>query len=412
VIITANGREEVIQEIKQTGIENILLEPISLSFLFNMTMRLLGEAYDEMDMASQWTQTPTSQALSQSLRTIEGASILLVEDNELNQEIAYNLLTDEGLHVDMAQNGFDALALLDLNRYDLVLMDMQMPVMDGISATIEIRKKPQLAQLPIIAMTANVMAEDKEKCFAAGMNDFVTKPIDLEQLFHVLLKWISPKHQTVAQNEHEHHHDYADDITLPSIDGIDVEIGLKRILGKKKFYLAMLSSYAQNQATIAQQIREALSKADYASAERIAHSTKGLSGNIGATKLQKMAAELEKMIANKPPQADIDEKLSCFEQEQSGILAALNAAMATQSPLNNTPDSEKNAIDLTQALLILAQLTELLTEQDHATVKFFETHSALLEATLGAEKFNLVRKDVKQYDFDKALARLNTIEES
>ncbi len=328
VIITTNGREEVIQDIKKTGIENILLEPVSPSFLFNMTMRLLGEQYDEVDYESQWATTTASLVAPHSLQPIEGACILLVEDNELNQEIAHNLLTQEGLSVDIAQNGFDALSMLDLHTYDLVLMDMQMPVMDGISATVEIRKNMQFSQLPVIAMTANVMQQDKERCFAAGMNDFVTKPIDLEQLFRVLLKWIPHKNTSTASDYDAATMECVDNTTLPRIAGIDVELGLKRILGRKKFYLTMLANYTKNQFDVVQRIRDALSLGDYASAERIAHSTKGLSGNIGATELQKIAAELEVIIRENHALADIEEKLLHFERVQSGILLELNNAMS------------------------------------------------------------------------------------
>ena len=408
VVISANGREEVIQNIRKTGIENILLEPLSPSFLFNITMRLLGEKFDELDYESQSVNTHTSQAFTHSLLSIAGASILLVEDIELNQEIANSLLTQEGFYVDIAQNGFDALVMLELKYYDLVLMDMQMPVMDGISATIEIRKNPQFNDLPVIAMTANVMQHDKEKCLTAGMNDFVTKPIDLEALFSVLLKWIPSKDNKRDVVNNVNPIEMSDNIDIPFIEGIDVESGLKRILGRKKFYVTMLNNYANSQFDTAYRIRDALNQDDYATAERIAHSTKGLSGNIAATQLQTLSSELEAMISGKKSLIEIEEKLVQFEITQSALLVAIKEAKLSIAP-NIIQKLEINDIDISQATLVFAQLKELLNEQDHAAVKFFDQYSTLLEAALGTELFVLIRRDIKQYDFDKAVERLTSI---
>ncbi|WP_153131083.1 response regulator [Dechloromonas hortensis] len=129
-------------------------------------------------------------------RAIAGAKILLVEDNPVNQEVALFILEDFGLHVDVAENGSLALARLQAvasGHYDLIFMDMQMPVMDGLTATQEIRKNPDFGKLPIVAMTANVTPEDRQGCFQSGMNDFVSKPIFPEELAKVLLRWIPPR---------------------------------------------------------------------------------------------------------------------------------------------------------------------------------------------------------------------------
>ena len=285
---------------------------------------------------------------------------------------------------------------------------MQMPVMDGISATIEIRKNPQFNDLPVIAMTANVMQHDKEKCLTAGMNDFVTKPIDLEALFSVLLKWIPSKDNQRDVVNNVNPIEMSDNIDIPFIEGIDVESGLKRILGRKKFYVTMLNNYANSQFDTAYRIRDALNQDDYATAERIAHSTKGLSGNIAATQLQTLSSELEAMISGKKSLIEIEEKLVQFEITQSALLVAIKEAKLSIAP-NIIQKLEINDIDISQATLVFAQLKELLNEQDHAAVKFFDQYSTLLEAALGTELFVLIRRDIKQYDFDKAVERLTSI---
>ena len=170
----------------------------------------------------------------------------------------------------------------------------------------------------------------------------------------------------------------------------------------------MLANYGKNQSDVVQRIRDALYLGDYASAEGIAHSTKGLSGNIGATELQKMAAELEAMIRANHTLADIEEKLRHFEQVQANILLELNNAMSIPT-LTQVKKEGKKDIDLTQAPIKMANLKALLAEQDHTTGKFFEQNSALFETTLGAELFILVRRDIKHYDFDQAIERLTAI---
>lgn len=181
VMVTAYGREEVLKQAEESGIENVLVKPITSSTLFDTTLAAL-QASDE------------SPGLALDLPIIDvtlmrGARVLLVEDNEINQEVALGQLEDAEVEVDVAENGEMAVRMVQANAYDLVLMDMQMPVMDGIEATRVIRSDPRFDALPIIAMTANAMAADRDKCLKAGMNDHIPKPIDPHELFRVLSQW-------------------------------------------------------------------------------------------------------------------------------------------------------------------------------------------------------------------------------
>ena len=400
VMVSAYGREEIITEMELAGVENILVEPISASLLFNTTMRLLGETY-EMMVDDEYIENEQSQDLVNALDAIAGALILLVEDNELNQEIAYQLLTEEGFMVDIANNGQEAIRMLPQKNYAIVLMDMQMPIMDGVSATIEIRKNTQFAHLPIVAMTANAMQHDKQKCLAAGMNDYIAKPIDLNALFGTLIKWIPSGDRSLGASQSHFIMPVDEDIVIPFIEGLDVELGLKRISGKKKFYVNMLQNYVANQEKTVTQLRAAMQKEDYAGAEIIAHSAKGVSGNIGATQLQEMAYELETLIFNKTPLAQLEDKLVIFEQVQSRMIYALKMVLsaATVPPLIES-------IDTTSSRPILEALMLLLDDQDHSAVRYFDKHSALLQNALGNDVFSQVKKDIKQFDFEKALQLL------
>ncbi|AZV58262.1 response regulator [Clostridium sp. AWRP] len=226
------------------------------------------------------------------IETISGAHILLVEDNELNQQIAVELLEDRDFYIDIAENGEIALEKVRKGNYDIVLMDMQMPVMDGVTAAKKIRENFKYASLPIVAMTANVMAGDREKCMQAGMNDHVAKPIDPNKLFATLLKWIPAKKTKIQQVEQPSVKLQEDKLEI-NISGLDSELGLRRALGKKKFYIKLLRKYAVSQKDVLMKMEKMLSEGDWYSAERIAHTLKGISGSIGAVIIQNKAVSLE-----------------------------------------------------------------------------------------------------------------------
>jgi two-component system sensor histidine kinase/response regulator len=178
VMVTAYGREEVLKRAEDGGIENVLVKPVTSSTLFDTTLAVL-QASDET----------RSTALSAPSLDMAGTRVLLVEDNEINQEVALGQLEDAKVQVDVAENGEIAVRMVQDNDYDLVLMDMQMPIMDGIEATRVIRADPRFGALPIIAMTANAMAVDRDRCLEAGMNDHIPKPIDPDELFRILAQW-------------------------------------------------------------------------------------------------------------------------------------------------------------------------------------------------------------------------------
>jgi two-component system, sensor histidine kinase and response regulator len=181
VMVTAYGREDVLKQAEENGLENVLVKPVTSSTLFDTIVAVLR--------ADQQTTGHVDVAPSFEIARTRGTRVLLVEDNEINQEVAIGLLEDAAIQVDLAENGEIAVRMSQENDYDVVLMDMQMPVMDGITATRAIRSDPRFKSLPIIAMTANAMDADREKCLDAGMNDHIGKPIDPDQLFSVLLRW-------------------------------------------------------------------------------------------------------------------------------------------------------------------------------------------------------------------------------
>ncbi|MDD2711908.1 MAG: response regulator, partial [Simplicispira sp.] len=273
VLVTGYGREEVLKSAEDAGIEDVLIKPVGASLLFDCVVRVLGDAPTKI---RQPVDAPS--AAEESLADIKGARILLVEDNELNQEVATELLRDAGFIVDLAENGQVALDKVQAANYDIVLMDMQMPVMDGMTATRKIRALPQCKALPIVAMTANAMQGDRDDCLSAGMNDHVAKPIEPQGLFQSLLKWIQPR--ASMGRALPQHVVYQADIELPVIEGLDQEAGLRRVLGKKSLYLSMLRKFVTGQASVLEDVKAALNEGDWMTAERLAHTLKSVAGNI------------------------------------------------------------------------------------------------------------------------------------
>jgi len=308
LMVTAYGREEVLKEAERCGIESVLVKPVSASILFDTTMSVLG--------VRRSAQAPADAATGDlRLAAVRGARILLVEDNDINQQVARELLEEVGMVVDVADNGQIALEQVQRASYDLVFMDMQMPVMDGVAATVEIRKVPGLGGLPIVAMTANAMEQDRRKCLDAGMNDFLVKPFDPDALSAILLRWARPRSAgagpALPAAPTKAPVTAAADNDMPTgIAGLDCALGLSRMLGKRSLYVAMLRRYVAGQENVVQDIRTAWHGGDKATAERLAHTTNAVSGNVGATLVQERAAALEGAL-RRGNDADDVERLIC-----------------------------------------------------------------------------------------------------
>jgi len=406
VMVTAYGREEVMKEAENAGLEDVLIKPVNASMLFDTAMRVLGAQVDE-----KRTSERDVSSVMEDLAAIKGATILLAEDNELNQEVAVGLLEDAGFKVEIANNGQEVLDMVGRKPYDIILMDMQMPVMHGVTATIELRKLPQFTELPIVAMTANAMEQDKEKCVAAGMNDHIAKPIEPDDMFRTLLKWIKPREtaQPAATagsgkkaSKDKKAEGVADNAALLVIDGLDVELGMRRVLGKKPLYLSMLRKYVSNQANTPTELRAALDAGDTATAERIAHSAKGVSGNIGAAGLQAMAAEIEKMIREGADRNALDEKIAPFSEAQTAMIAALRNHLPEEADTGMA----KSALDMSKVAGVVSRLAALLAEDDSEASDVLEENLDLMRAVMGAEAFSRIDGAVKQFDLEAALEHL------
>jgi PAS domain S-box-containing protein len=293
-----------------------------------------GDDDGERGSARAWpTDRQSSEGAPQDIRLAapKGARILLVEDNDINQHVACEILRDAGFEVDVAENGQACLEMVRPGRYGAVLMDMQMPVMDGVTATVELRKDARFASLPIIAMTANAMQRDRERCLGAGMNDFITKPIDPSALCDLLLRWLaapaSDKVPAPASAAGVAPGAVEPRPVLAAVPGLDVATGLSRMMGKKPLYLAMLRRYVDGQRSCPSELRHALDHGDWPTAERLAHTAKGVSGNIGAVALPAHAQALEAAIRDKRPRDEVDQHLHRFEGCLSDLISSLERSL-------------------------------------------------------------------------------------
>ena len=323
VMVTAFSREEMVKEAESLGIANVLVKPLSPSMLFDVTMQTLGERRSE-----DRTSLPPATGNLQQLAPIRGARILVAEDNDINQQIARELLEDAGFVVDVADNGQIAVAMAQKTPYSLVLMDMQMPVMDGLQATATMRLVHSLVDLPIVAMTANARQEDRRSCLSAGMNDFLSKPIDPDILWKILLKWIQPVKASALVSP-DRPHPPAETVGLPEgIEGLDVHKGLGHMMGKKPLYIAMLRKYIEGQRHCIQSIRDALDAGQPATAQRIAHTLKGVSATIGATMIADHAANIETALRGQYTRADVENALTTLQAPMEHVLSQLQYWLA------------------------------------------------------------------------------------
>jgi two-component system, sensor histidine kinase and response regulator len=416
VLITAFGREEVFNQYRHEGFEGLLIKPISASMLFDQLVQVLFGA-----SAVPGGARPTPAPAPDSLAGVRGARILVVEDNEINRQVAREMLTEAGFHVETADDGQQALDRLARDPgFDLVFMDMQMPVLDGLEATRRIRAQARWATLPVVAMTANAMAQDRERCLEAGMNDFVAKPIEPDQIDAVLRRWLpqqvgaAPAVLPVSVNAAPSPALLADLSPLQEVNGLDPVLGLRRCGGRETFYRSMLRQFVEQQADAMDRLIASLRAGDSMTAERVAHTLKSVTGSIGASALSAQAAELEARIrvareaglltAALVPEAEV--VVPPFTALVDGLALALGVVPPAAQP-ERVPQSSAGP-DPAAVGPVLDRLAALLEAGDFLAIDEVRAHEPLLRRVLGPA-FPVLQRCVRDFDFEQALAVLGPV---
>ncbi len=406
IMVTAYSRDELLQRAEGTHIDGLLVKPVSPSTLLDSILNAFGK---------EAVQRPRKQQRQASYQEAEkamrGAHLLLVEDNAVNQELALEILGAAGIRVDVANNGAEALEKLEQAKvaqtdYDGVLMDCQMPVMDGFEATRKIRENPRYASLPIVAMTANAMAGDREKCIECGMNDHLAKPIDVGQLFSIMAQWIKPKNAAVSVAAPQET-DREDGV--PGIAGLETGKALVRVGGNVNLLRKLIGRFSETQADAMARIQAAMERSDADGAMREAHTVKGLAGNIGAAGMAERAAQVEGMLKRRETEG-LREALEAMAQELNGLVGRINAAMGNAASASAAPAAL--TVDMAALGEELRELATLLADDDSRAGKLVDGIAEKL-ASIGQDlAARQLKKLIAQYDFESAMDKLKETAQS
>jgi len=417
VIVTAFGREEVREEAEKLRVDGFLVKPVTKSMLVDSLVGIFAEE----------SATDGAAPIADDAGRLRGVRILLAEDNEINQQIAVELLEGAGAAVTVAGTGLAAVERLSGASpppYDLVLMDLQMPEMDGYQATARIRSDRRLAALPIIAMTAHATVEERTRCLAAGMNDHVAKPIDPARLFETIERH-RPRAEgdgAPARAENRSAEGSAapappvpaapapreDAPALPAVPGLDTADGLSRLAGNRKLYLSLLRQFAEEQEGGAERIAAALAEGDLPLAERLAHTVKGVAGNLGAKRVQHAAGALEGAIRERAEPRRRDPLVAELRAALAEVVAPLRAELvraegAAPAP---TPEMASGAFEPEAARAAVEAMLARLGEFDPAAGDCLASHRPVFAALLAGDGLADLEARLAAFDFAGARERL------
>ncbi len=339
---------------------------------------------------------------------LDGLRVLVVEDNPINQDVASQILARAGIAVTCVDGGREALAALDRSDFDVVLMDVHMPEMDGYAATSRIRAQRRFRDLPVVAVTAHAVAGYRERCLAAGMNDFLGKPFEPEQLVAVLARWAElpgrPAGPTAMPSDDAGRAASAAASSAIALPGFDTTAVMRRLGGDVAFYRRLLASFARDYAGLAERIDELLARGERDAARRLVHSFRGVAANLGATALAGAAAALEDALAAGAPVESLADLQSGFRTE---LHAAWSLAVeATRDVHDAAPPA--TPISPAERTALLDILADKLTRSDPTAEDAWESlRPHLAEVDLGLRL--ALDRQLEAYDFATAqqtLARL------
>ncbi len=395
IIVTYQPGAPSIDAIEELQIVDRTLEkPINPSTLIDLIVSL----FEEQEHSSRQYQRNLQGRLA-------GMRVLVAEDNEINQQIAQEILESQGVKVTIANNGREAVATLEEQgpqAFDVVLMDLQMPEMDGHEATLRLRGIPRFRELPIIAMTAHAMAEERERCRNEGMNGHITKPVAPEELYSLLRTWWKAPENDNPTIVYQTPLAETTTVRLPKIARLDINAGLSHVAGNEALYLRLLRKFADDQADVATRLRKAIDHNDHDKAERLAHTLKGLAGNLGAKDVSSRAAYLEDALRSQAaPREKIESSLGDLSQHLEALLADLRntiPALQAHENENATPAQVDEQVLRERLQTLLA----LVAAGDGDAIDVFERSSKLFQSVLSGADYATLCDAFNTFAFDKA----------
>ena len=401
ILLTAHN-EVNFEEMILTGIDTVLYKPVTNSILFDTIMDVFGK-----DIPKRYLANDEENTLAGKLKEYSGASILLVEDNEINQEVATELLESMGFIVEIANNGKEAMDKIlesDPSKFNLVFMDLQMPIMDGYTATKTIRGNNDYLNLPIVAMTADVMEGVKEKCLEIGMKDFVSKPINPTEVIKAILKWaIKPKNPLTNINTKEKSQDNSISIDINNLYDIDTFEGLERVGNNQKLYCNILLKFANNFKNIIDELLQEISNNNLEIIKSKLHVLKGVSGNIGANNLYLQTKKAEQQFEKAIP-TDASTIILELQKFLTPVIKSIMEAEINKPTIidANIEDFELN-IDTVNKI---KKIVSLLNESDAEGINQLDD---LNISGKYSQNYQKVKSALNDYDFDKAVEILTKI---
>jgi PAS domain S-box-containing protein len=406
ILMTAFGRENERQDAQKAGITAFLTKPIYPSTLFNAIM----DAFGQRGLGEAREHRPITTMASIYKTRLKGCRVLVVEDNPTNQQVAQAVLEGAGILVDIAANGEEALAALQGASYDAVLMDIQMPQMDGYEATRRIRREARFSSLPVIAMTAHAMKGDDEKCLAAGMDDYIAKPIQQDRLFHILWKAVKNRagpegfapRSTGAPRSETAPAPAGPDGELPAaLPGIRIREALGNLAIDPASFRRILLGFARDNADTPAGLTALAARKDWRSLQQLAHRLNGSAGNIGAAELKAAAQALETQCRAQAPDAAVLHRL------QSALGQVLDSLQQLAGEARDAPPARPSPpIDPQQLQPLLAKLAAALELADPEAIA---THLQAVGRHLDSTRFQNLANQIAAYDYDEALKTLTGI---
>ncbi len=405
IMVTAFGREEVMQRAQEVGIDAFLIKPVNPSVLFDTVITLfrsdpMNGTEPHADIATLGTTLPGSEILA-------GRRVLLVDDNAINIEVAKEILESVGLLVETASNGKAAIWMISRSpsRFDAVFMDLQMPVMDGYEATRLIRKSESAANLPILAMTAHAMKEERQQCLDAGMNDHVTKPIDPEHFIKTLVKWIKPVSGSVTGAPVPLTGNEEETALTESVPGIDLHSALKRLKGNKSLLRKLLLHFAENQCNAVDEIRTLLRNDNMEQSLRIAHSLKGAAGNLSANAVFKAAGALESALRS-GKSTGLEKLLFRLEYSLKQVIESVSflahAGSEIQSKVGERKPEGVRQVKIDAVIPLLSRFHSLLRKNSMEARKLMPQMSGTFGGTSFGKDVESIELNLSRLDFKPA----------